>query len=120
MLLPPGGGRERIAGTLDARSTALRRWLLGQLIAMILVFVLTGLGLWAIGLPAALALALLAGLAEFVPLIGPIVAAVPALLIALSDGWQTAVWTLVLYLAVQQVESNVIQPLVQHRVVSLP
>ena len=87
---------------------------------MVLVFVLTGLGLWAIGVPAALALALLAGLAEFVPIVGPIVAAVPALLIALSAGWQTALWTLLLYLAIQQVEGNVIQPLVQHRVVSLP
>jgi predicted PurR-regulated permease PerM len=70
--------------------------------------------------PAALALALLAGLAEFVPLIGPIVAAIPALLIALSEGVQTALWTLLLYLAVQQVESNLIMPVVQHRVVSLP
>jgi predicted PurR-regulated permease PerM len=87
---------------------------------MMLVFVLTGLGLWAIGLPAALALALLAGLAEFVPLIGPVVAAIPALLIALAEGWQTALWTLLLYLAIQQVESNLIMPLVQHRVVSLP
>lgn len=67
LLLPPGGSRERVAGTLDASGTALRRWLLGQLIAMLLVFVLIGLGLWAIGVPAALALALLAGLAEFVP-----------------------------------------------------
>jgi predicted PurR-regulated permease PerM len=120
LLLPPGGSRERVAGTLDASGTALRRWLLGQLVAMLLVFVLTGLGLWAIGVPAALALALLAGLAEFVPLIGPIVAAIPALLIALSDGWQTALWTLLLYLAIQQVESNLIMPVVQHRVVSLP
>ncbi len=120
LLLPPGGSRERVAGTLDASGTALRRWLLGQLIAMLLVFVLTGLGLWAIGVPAALALALLAGLAEFVPLVGPVVAAIPALLIALVEGWQTALWTLLLYLAVQQVESNLIMPLVQHRVVSLP
>jgi predicted PurR-regulated permease PerM len=83
-LFPSGRSRERIAGTLDASGEALRRWLLGQLVAMAFLFVLTGLGLWAIGVPAALALALLAGLAQFVPLIGPIVAAIPALLIALS------------------------------------
>jgi predicted PurR-regulated permease PerM len=87
---------------------------------MMLVFVLTGLGLWAIGLPAALALALLAGLAEFVPLVGPIVATIPALLIALSVGLETALWTLLLYIAIQQVESNVLIPLVQRRVVELP
>jgi hypothetical protein len=48
------------------------------------------------------------------------VAAIPALLIALSEGLQTALWTLLLYVAVQQVESNVIQPVVQHGLVSLP
>jgi predicted PurR-regulated permease PerM len=120
LLFPPGDGRKRLADTIDASGKALRRWLLGQLLAMIFVFVLTGLGLWAIGLPAALALALLASLAEFVPIIGPIVAAIPALLIALAEGWQTALWTLLLYVAIQQVESNLITPLVQHRVVSLP
>jgi predicted PurR-regulated permease PerM len=120
LLFPADGPRERIAGTLDASGAALRLWLLGQLVAMLVVFVLTGLGLWAIGVPAALALALLAGLAEFVPLIGPIVAAIPALLIALSEGWQIALWTLLLYLAIQQLESNVITPLVQRQAVSLP
>ena len=120
LLVPAGGSRERFADALDATGAALRRWLLGQLVAMLLVFVLTGLGLWAIGLPAALALALLAGLAEFVPLVGPIVAAIPALLIALADGWETALWTLALYLAVQQLESNVITPLVQRQAVKLP
>ena len=119
-LLPPGGSRERIADTLEASGAALRLWLLGQLVAMTFLFVLTGLGLWAIGVPAALALALLAGLAQFVPLIGPIVAAIPALLIALSEGWQIALWTLLLYVAIQQVESNLITPLVQRQAVSLP
>lgn len=119
LLFPAGASRQRIAGTLDASGAALRLWLLGQLVAMTFLFVLTGLGLWAIGVPAALALALLAGLAQFVPLIGPIVAAIPALLIALSEGWQIALWTLLLYVAIQQVESNVITPLVQRQAVAL-
>ena len=120
LLFPDEGPRERIAGTLAASGAALRLWLLGQLVAMAFLFVLTGLGLWAIGLPAALALALLAGLAQFVPLIGPIVAAIPALLIALAEGWQTTLWTLLLYVLIQQVESNLITPLVQRQAVSLP
>jgi len=120
LLFPADGPRARIADTLEASGAALRLWLLGQLVAMAFLFVLTGLGLWAIGLPAALALALLAGLAQFVPLIGPIVAAIPALLIALAEGWQVALWTLLLYVAIQQVESNVITPLVQRQAVSLP
>jgi predicted PurR-regulated permease PerM len=120
LLFPPGASRQHIVGTLDASGAALRLWLLGQLVAMAFLFMLTGLGLWAIGVPAALALALLAGLAQFVPLIGPIVAAIPALLIALSEGWQIALWTLLLYVAIQQVESNLITPLVQRQAVSLP
>jgi predicted PurR-regulated permease PerM len=60
------------------------------------------------------------GLAEFVPLIGPIVAAIPAILIALAAGWEMALWTLLLYVAVQQLESNVITPLVQRQAVELP
>ena len=120
LLFPAGGSRERVAGTLDASGEALRLWLLGQLVSMTFLFVLSGVGLWAIGVPAALALALLAGLAQFVPLLGPVLAAVPALLIALSEGWQMALWTLLLYVAIQQVESNVITPLVQRQAVSLP
>jgi predicted PurR-regulated permease PerM len=120
LLLPAGDSRKRVGDSLDASGAALRLWLLGQLVAMTFLFVLTGLGLWAIGVPGALALALLAGLAQFVPLIGPIVAAIPALLIALSEGWQIALWTLLLYVAIQQVESNVITPLVQRQAVSLP
>jgi predicted PurR-regulated permease PerM len=120
LLFPAGSNRERIAGTLDASGDALRLWLLGQLVSMSFLFVLTGLGLWAIGVPAALALALLAGLAQFVPLLGPVLAAVPALLIALSEGWQMTLWTLLLYVVIQQVESNIITPLVQRQAVSLP
>jgi predicted PurR-regulated permease PerM len=120
LLLPAGGSRERLAGTLDASAAALRLWLLGQLIAMVAIFLLTWLGLWALGVPSALALALLAGLAEFVPVLGPIVAAVPALLIALTEGWQLALWTLLLYVAIQQLESNLLMPLVQRQTVALP
>ncbi len=119
-LLPPGTPRRYCGDALDLAGWALRRWLLGQLIAMVLVSVLTGLGLWMIGVPAALALALLAGLAEFVPLIGPVIAAVPALLIGLSESFQTGLWTLLLYVAVQQIESNAITPLIQSHVVALP
>jgi predicted PurR-regulated permease PerM len=119
-LVPGERARERLGDTLDTTGRALRRWLLGQLLSMTIVGVLTGLGLWLIGVPAPLALALLTFLAEFVPLIGPVVAAVPALLLGLAQGWGTALWVLLLYLAVQQVESNMITPLVQRKVVELP
>ena len=74
----------------------------------------------ALGLPAALALGLFAALAEIVPVIGPILGAVPALLLALGAGGGTFAWTVVLFVAVQRVESNLLQPLLQKRMAYVP
>ncbi|MGZ9075463.1 MAG: AI-2E family transporter [Burkholderiaceae bacterium] len=87
---------------------------------MVAIGALTTLGLWLIGVPSALALGLLAGLAEFVPIVGPTIAAIPALLIALTLGPDVLVWTLLLYLAIQQIEGNVIMPIVTRHAVDLP
>jgi predicted PurR-regulated permease PerM len=116
----PENGRERIAGVIDASERALRLWLFGQLITMTAVGVLTGLGLWLIGVPAPLALGLIAGLLEFIPYLGPIVAAIPGILIALSLGPEMALWALLVYVVVQQIESNAIVPLVARQVLALP
>jgi predicted PurR-regulated permease PerM len=99
---------------------ALRLWLLGQGVSMLIVGVLTAIGLWWLGVPSAVALGLVTGLLDFVPVVGPIVALVPALLLALAQDAETALWTVGLYVAVQQVEGNVVQPLVQQRAVDLP
>lgn len=114
--------QSRAAGrdAMAAAGRGLRLWLGAQLIGMIAIGTLTTIGLWVIGLPSALALGLLAGLAEFVPIVGPIIAAIPALLIALTLGTDTLVWTLVLYLAIQQIEGNVIMPIVTRHAVDLP
>lgn len=119
-LLFPENRRPLAEDTLTTAGNALRLWLMGQLAAMVLVGTLTGIGLVIIGIPAPLALGLLAGLAEFVPLVGPIAAAVPALLLAAGGGWETMLWTAGLYLVVQQTESNVITPLIQNRTVEIP
>jgi predicted PurR-regulated permease PerM len=118
--LIPEKGRPLAASAIDEARKGLRMWLLGQLVAMTIVGVLTGLGLWLLGVPSALTLALLAALLEFVPLIGSVIAAVPAILLALAVDPQLALWTALLYLAVQQIEGNVIQPIVQQRAVDLP
>lgn len=118
--LVPERGRGLAGRALDDSGEALKRWLLGRLAAMAVVGLLTGFGLWLIGVPSALTLGLLAALLDFVPFIGPIVAAVPGVLLALAQGPETALWTAGLYLLVQQVEGNVIDPMVQQRAVSLP
>ena len=99
---------------------ALRLWLKGQLIAMVAVGLLVGLGLWALGMPSALALGLLAGMLEFIPFAGPLIAAIPAILLALAVGPDMALWVLLLYFAVQQFEGYVLTPLVQQYAVDLP
>jgi predicted PurR-regulated permease PerM len=118
--LIPAARRALAEQSLAETGRALRLWLLGQLLAMAIVGVVTSVGLALIGLPSALALGVLAGLSDFVPVVGPIVAAIPALLIAFSQGDDTALWTLALYVGVQQLEGNVLMPLIQQRVVSLP
>lgn len=118
-MLPPRwrtGAKEML--TCVGRS--LRRWLLAQLAAMVLVGLLVGTGCALIGLPSAAALGLLAALAEFVPVVGPAVAAIPALLLAMTLGWETVVWTAALYLLIQQLEGNLISPIVIRSSVAVP
>ncbi|MGQ0559512.1 MAG: AI-2E family transporter [Sphingosinicella sp.] len=118
--LIPRRGRALAADALEASARALRLWLLGRLVSMATVGVLTWLGLTLIGVPSALTLGLLAALLEFIPFLGPVLAALPALLLAFAAGPDKAIWTLGLFVAVQQFEGNVLEPLVQQRAVSLP
>jgi predicted PurR-regulated permease PerM len=99
---------------------ALRLWLIGELIQMALIGALTLAAVWAIGLSSPLALAAIAGLAEFIPYLGPIIAAIPALLVATTQGPDTLLWTLFAYILIHQIEGNLIAPLIQRRMVFIP
>lgn len=118
-LVPPP---HREQARLAARNTgqALRRWLLGQFVSMVVVGVLTGVGLWLVGVPNAAILGLIAGLFEFVPVVGPFAAAVPGVLFALAAGPTTALYAAAVYFAVQQLEGALIMPLAQRWAVNLP
>lgn len=118
-LLPPAR-RPQVRTALNDAGLALRKWLIAQLIIMSAVGVMTGVGLAVLGVPLALSLGLLAGLLEFVPVVGPIVAAVPGVLLAFAAGPQTALYVVGLYILVQQIESNILTPLVQRWAVELP
>jgi predicted PurR-regulated permease PerM len=106
--------------TIDDIGVALRLWLLGDLIQMLLVGFASTVAVWLIGLPSPLALGLIAGVAEFVPYLGPVIAAIPALLVATTQGTSALLWTAVAYLLIHQVEGNVIAPLIQRRMVFIP
>lgn len=106
--------------TLDDIGHALRLWLLGEIIQMVLIGALSTAAVWLIGLPSPLALGVIAGFAEFVPYLGPIIAAVPALLVATTQGGDAILWTALAYLFIHQIEGNVVVPLIQRHMIFIP
>ena len=118
--LVPIPRRERAREVLDALGRALWLWLIGQSVDMLAVALATGLGLWAIGVPLPVALGLIAGVTNFIPYLGPFIGAAPAVLIAFAHDPGDALWTALLFAAIQQVEGNVLQPVIQRRATALP
>lgn len=120
LLLVPRRHRPQAADALERVGHAVRLWLVGQLIEMAIIGALTAGATWLIGLPTPLAFGLIAGITEFVPYLGPIVAAVPALLVAVTQGPGVVLWTLGSYLAIHLFEGNVLMPLLQRWLVNVP
>jgi predicted PurR-regulated permease PerM len=106
--------------TIEDIGRGLRLWLIGELIQMVLIGCLTTLAVWLVGLPSPLALGVIAGLAEFVPYLGPIVAAIPAVLVATTQGGNFIFWTVIAYLLIHQLEGNLIAPMIQRRLIFIP
>lgn len=94
-------------------------WLRGQLILSVIIFLLTYIGLTILQVEYALILALFAGLAEFVPYIGPIISAIPAVFLTFSDSPVKALLVVVLYIIIQQLENQIIVPKVMQKSVGL-
>lgn len=118
-LVPPDK-RQRAGEVLQKLRSVLAYWILGRLISMSAIAVLTAIGLGLLGVPLPIPLGILAGLLTFIPNIGPILAAVPQMLLALEIGMDTVLYVLIFNLALQGVESYLVTPLVQQYVVSLP
>jgi predicted PurR-regulated permease PerM len=118
--LVPAPARPKAAEALSAAGTALRRFLLGQALLMAIVGLLTWVGLWWLGVPAAGALALIAALLEFVPFLGPVLsfAVITAMVMGTDPGLAPAV--ALLYIGIQSVEGYLLVPLIQERAASLP
>jgi predicted PurR-regulated permease PerM len=118
--LVPKSKRPRAREVLSTLSDTLRQWLIARLLAMLAIGTITGAGLALLGVKGAVALGILAGLLEFVPFFGPFVSAVPAIGIALVDSPSKALSVALLYLVVQQLEGNVITPLLLERRLDIP
>ena len=118
--LVPETQRGLISEAMDESERALRMWLKGQLLAMLIIGTMTGAGLWLLGVQSWLVLGILAGFFEFIPFAGPILSAIPGILIALVHGPELALWTTLMYVFVQHSEAYLIQPLIQQYAVDVP
>lgn len=103
----------------DAIKEKIGYWLRGQLKLMLVIAVVTFIGLEILGIEYALTLAVLAGFTELIPVVGPIIAAIPALLVALNDSPMMGLWVVLLYVVIQQLEGNIIVPIVMKQSVGL-
>ena len=116
----PKPRRPRVADVLDRLASTLEFWLLGTMLSMLVVGLSTWIGLWAMGVPLALTLALMASALTFIPNIGPVLAAAPAILLGLLDGPRTAAMVAGLYLGIQAVETYLVTPIIQRKTIQLP
>ena len=120
LALLPRGRRGRVGEILDEMAAVLRWWLVGQLVAVVLIALSTWLGLALIGMPGAFLLGLQAGVVNFIPYLGPVIAAVPIGLAAMAQGTTMVLWALGMHLVIQTAEGYVLAPLIQRRAVDLP
>lgn len=110
----------RVQDTLAEAGHTLRGWLMGQAFAMVVAGTLTWLGLWALGVPLAGLLAAIIGVLNFIPILGPVIGGVPAVLLAMTESPSLGLWVIGLIVAVQTVEGNFLTPMVQARTADLP
>lgn len=120
LALVPARRVPRVGEVLDQLADTLWWWLLGRVVAMTFIGVATSVGLWLLEVPLAFVLGLLAALLSFIPNVGPILSAVPAILLALVAGPQQALGVALLYAGVQIVESFVLDPFIDRQTVYLP
>lgn len=118
-LFPKSEGR-RVREALSASGQALNQWLIAQGLTMLIVGVLIWGGLSIVGVESAGALGVISGLTNFIPLVGPFIGAAPGVLLALSQGGDALLWTCVVYVVAQQLEGNVLTPMIQKYAVSIP
>jgi predicted PurR-regulated permease PerM len=112
--------RARLRAVLDDMGLVLRLWFVGLLVRIILMTLCVWLVLYLIGLPGPFVLGLQAGLSNFIPYVGPIVATLPIALVAMPLGSSVLIWAVVIYAIVQSIEGYVIGPLIQRHAVEIP
>lgn len=118
-LFTPAEHSAYVDRTIERAQYGLGRWLLGQATLGLSVGLIIGLGLQFMGVPYALLLGMFAGIMEFIPVAGPVIAAIPGIIVALSQSLLLGVIAWVFYVIVGQVESHVLIPKIMQRAVGL-
>ncbi len=116
----PVNFRPRLREVMNKTQHSLSLWMMAKLISMLVVGIFTAIGLEILGMPMPYALALIAALFSFIPNIGPYLALAPAILIALMQGGNMFIYVLILYFGIQIVESYLITPMIEKKMVHLP
>jgi predicted PurR-regulated permease PerM len=116
----PKRKRRRIKQVLGELGGVLQSWLLGQFLSMAVVGILIVIGLSIVGVPLSLVLGVIAGILDFVPIFGPIIAAIPAVLLGFTISPMHAFYVVLVFVAANQIESHLLIPLIQEHTVSLP
>jgi predicted PurR-regulated permease PerM len=117
--LTPERNQHYVMDLLTRMQKKIGLWMRGQLILCVVIFLLTYIGLTILGVKYALVLALIAGLTEFIPYLGPIIGAIPAVFLAFSQSPMHALLTAILYLVIQQIENNFLVPKVMQKTAGL-
>lgn len=120
MSLVPADVRDRLSGTLQRGAARMQRWLYGQLTLMLILGSLTAVVFGVLGIRYFYALAVFAGIANFVPVLGPIATVVLAAAVAALDSWTKVLGVLIFYLVYQQVENAYLTPMIMKEAVGLP
>lgn len=119
IMLFPAFYRPRVDHILTKCANSLVGWIRGTLLAMLAIAMMSYIGLLILGIPLPLINALLAGLLEFIPNVGPTLSVIPPALLALNEAPWKAVAVIILYFVIQQVESLILVPLLMKSQVSL-
>ncbi|MFZ5364940.1 MAG: AI-2E family transporter [Patescibacteria group bacterium] len=117
--LVPSKYQELIVMLINKIQNKIGKWLKGQLVLCLIIGVLTYIGLLILGVKYALVLALIAALGEFIPYIGPVISAIPAIFLAFSQSPIKALFVLILFVVIQQVENHLLVPKIMQKAVGL-
>lgn len=119
LVLVPIAARPRVRAVMNEMGQVMRNWLLGQLLRSSVVAIVLAVSFHLLGVPGAALLGLQAGAANFIPYLGPLIAAFPVALVAMPLGLPTLAWVMVIYATIQTIEGFVIAPLIQKGSVNL-